>query len=203
MSSQDRSETNGANGPLPARSEKCETCAGRATCEKWREDFPTEWAADNYVTRREFTKFLVLTSGATFLGNGYFVLKNAVAASGARASGRIKIAAVEEMRVGDVKLFRYPTEQDPAMLIRLADETFVAYRQRCTHLSCPVNFNAAETRLDCPCHNGSFDAATGRVLAGPPPRPLPRIAIQIEDGGIYAMGLEPQSGGAAAEGSEA
>jgi Rieske Fe-S protein len=196
-------ETSRPDGPLPAASEKCETCAGRATCEKWREDFPSEWAADNYVTRREFTKFLVLTSGATFLGNGYFVLRNAVAAARPQPSGPVPIAAADEMKAGDVKLFRYPTEADPAMLIRLHDGTFVAYRQRCTHLSCPVNFNSDESRLDCPCHNGSFDAATGRVLGGPPPRPLPRIALRVEAGHVYADGLMPQGGGAAAEGENA
>jgi len=191
------------DGRLPEPSEKCDTCAGRATCEKWREDFPTEWAADNYVTRREFTKFLVLTSGATVLGNGYFVLKNALAASRPQPARPLQVAVAGEMKVGDVKLFRYPTEEDPAMLIRLAEDRYVAYRQRCTHLSCPVHFNAAETRLDCPCHNGAFDAATGRVLAGPPPRPLPKIAVMVADGHVYATGLVPQSGEGAAEGNQA
>jgi Rieske Fe-S protein len=106
------------------------------------------------------------------------------------------------MKVGDVRLFRYPTEADPAMLIRLDAETFVAYRQRCTHLSCPVNFNADAVRLDCPCHNGSFDAATGRVLWGPPPRPLPKIALRVENGHVYATGLVPQGGESAVTGGE-
>ena len=100
-----------------------------------------------------------------------------------------------ELSIGGVKLFRYPTEADPAMLIRLGSESFVAFRQRCTHLSCPVHFNAEKTQLDCPCHNGTFDARTGRVLGGPPPRPLPRIALKIENGEIFASGLAAQEGG--------
>jgi len=40
---------------------------------KWRQDFPIEWDKDNYVTRREFTKFLVLVSGAMCVGNGAVV----------------------------------------------------------------------------------------------------------------------------------
>jgi Rieske Fe-S protein len=195
-------ETSRPDGPLPAASEKCDDCAGRATCEKWREDFPSEWAADNYVTRREFTKFLVLTSGATFLGNGYFVLREAMSNRQPGSAASVPVAATDEMKVGDVRLFRYPTEADPAMLIRLDAETFVAYRQRCTHLSCPVNFNADAVRLDCPCHNGSFDAATGRVLWGPPPRPLPKIALRVENGHVYATGLVPQGGESAVTGGE-
>lgn len=160
--------------------------------EKWRDDFPVEWAADNYVTRRDFTRFLILTSGATCLGNGYFVLKNALLPRAETAPAQ-RVASVDEVPVGGVKLFRYPTDADPALLIRLDTQRFVAFRQRCTHLSCPVHFNAAKRQIDCPCHNGVFDAATGRVLAGPPPRPLPRIALTIEDGQIIAAGLVAQN----------
>src|SRR5437899_333863 len=103
---------------------------------KWRKDFPIEWGVDNYTTRREFTKFLVLVSGATFAGNGYFVLKRAQENREAHPS--ILIASVGDLRPGGVTLFRYPTDNDPALLIRLANGEFVAYKQSCTHLSCPV-----------------------------------------------------------------
>jgi arsenite oxidase small subunit len=44
--------------------------------------------------------------------------------------------------------------------------------------------------LLCPCHNGCFDAATGRALAGPARRPLTRIALENRDGVVYAVGVE-------------
>lgn len=160
--------------------------------QKWREDFPIEWVKDNYTTRREFTKFLVLTSGALFAGNGFFVLKRL--GQEHRIYPRTEVASTEELAVGAVKLFRYPTEADPAMLIRLAEDRFVAYKQRCTHLSCPVYYAHERGRMECPCHNGGFDAATGQVLYGPPPRALPRIALSIEDGRIFAEGLAPEEG---------
>ena len=31
---------------------------------KWRKDFPIDTAQDNYVARRDFTKFMVLISGS-------------------------------------------------------------------------------------------------------------------------------------------
>ena len=154
---------------------------------KWREDFPTRWEDDNYTTRREFTKFLVLVSGATFVGNGYFVIQGLRSREHAFISK--EIAKEDELAAGTVKLFRYPTENDPAMLIRLKDGQYVAYLQRCTHLSCPVHFAAQRGRLECPCHNGAFDAASGAVLEGPPPRPLPRISLRIENGSIFAEGV--------------
>ena len=35
---------------------------------RWRQDFPTDIPADDALSRREFTKFLVLTSGAFVAG---------------------------------------------------------------------------------------------------------------------------------------
>jgi Rieske Fe-S protein len=154
---------------------------------KWRTDFPIEWEPDNYVTRREFTRFLVMVSGATVVGNGYFVLSKG--ASVAESAPAVQIAKVDELQLGQVKLFRYPTEDDPAILIRLANGEHVAYLQRCTHLSCPVHFAAARNRLECPCHNGAFDAVTGALLEGPPPRPLPRIKLRIDGADVLAEGL--------------
>jgi Rieske Fe-S protein len=157
--------------------------------EKWREDFPIEWGADNYVTRREFTKFLVLVSGATCAGNAYFVAQKFRAEQ--QSFPAVTVADMDEIQPGQVKLFRYPTEDVPAILIRQTNGEYVAYMQRCTHLSCPVLYEANMNKMICPCHHGEFDAATGRVLAGPPPRPLPRIRLRVENGKIMAEGVEP------------
>lgn len=160
--------------------------------EQWREDFPIEWGADHYVTRREFTKFMVLASGAAFAGNGFFVAKKF--AGGELDLPARSVAQVADLAPGEASLFRYPTANDPAILLRLADERgeprFAAYLQRCTHLTCPVQFAAHSGRLECPCHNGSFDGATGAVLSGPPPRPLVRIRLRVENGEIFAEGIE-------------
>lgn len=43
-------------------------------------------------------------------------------------------------------------------------------------------------RLECPCHEGPFDAATGNVLYGPPPRALDVIEMELRDGAIWARG---------------
>ena len=51
----------------------------------------------------------------------------------------------------------------------------------CTHLGCQVRWEADATRFRCPCHGGVFDA-TGKVLAGPPPRPLDRVETRLESG---------------------
>jgi len=42
---------------------------------------------------------------------------------------------------------------------------------KCTHEGCTVRYKADESLIWCACHNGRFDL-DGRVLSGPPPRPL-------------------------------
>lgn len=53
---------------------------------------------------------------------------------------------------------------------------------RCTHEGCTVQYVAAEGGIWCACHNARFDVE-GRVIAGPPPRPLPRYAIHEDNQG--------------------
>jgi Rieske Fe-S protein len=74
------------------------------------------------------------------------------------------------------------------VLVRLDETTFVAYDQQCTHLLCPVIPRLEEGTLHCPCHEGLFDLATGRPLAGPPRRPLPRIVLEVRGSTVYAVG---------------
>jgi Rieske Fe-S protein len=45
-------------------------------------------------------------------------------------------------------------------------------------------------RLECPCHEGYFSMDDGRVLQGPPPRPLPRIRLEERAGELHAVGVD-------------
>jgi Rieske Fe-S protein len=154
---------------------------------KWRRDFPIDVAEDNYVSRRDFTKFLVLTSGAFVVGQATIGAKSLLDAP---APAGVPIAKVVDMPVGAAKAFAYPHAEDIALLVRIDDQTLVAFDQRCTHLSCAVVPEPHNNRFYCPCHNGSFDLATGRPTAGPPRRPLTRILLEERDGIVYATGVE-------------
>jgi arsenite oxidase small subunit len=155
---------------------------------QWREDFPIRWDNDYYVTRRELTKFLTL--GSALLAGANI----AMAAAGHLAKpGNLeprRIAGAEEVPPGGSLLFRYPTEEDPCILVRAEDGTFNAYSQVCTHLSCAVVYRPEEKVLFCPCHHGYFSVAEARPLAGPPTRPLPRILLEEREGELYALGID-------------
>ena len=156
---------------------------------KWRRDFPIDWAQDEYVSRRELVKFIVLTSAALTVGQFWIVLKSKFSRQAARLAGE-QIASVDELAIGSAKTFTYPEGSTPRLLVRTGPTAFVAYDQQCTHLLCPVVPAVELGRLHCPCHNGWFDLHTGRPLAGPPQRPLPRVLLEVRDGMVYATGVE-------------
>lgn len=54
-----------------------------------------------------------------------------------------------------------------------------AFSATCTHLGCQVLWDAPTHRFRCPCHGGAYDA-DGRVIGGPPPRPLDRLQARID-----------------------
>jgi len=156
---------------------------------KWRRDFPIDVEQDEYVSRRDFAKFLVLTSGAMALGQVVLVAES-VARRDAPPPARRAIARLDELPPGGVLRFDYPERGDACLLARLDDGELVAYDQKCTHLSCAVTPDLASGRLLCPCHKGFFDVSDGRPLAGPPRRPLARITLEVTDGVIHATGVE-------------
>lgn len=155
----------------------------------WKDEFSIHTADERYVTRRQFTKFLVLTSLAMLVGQVWILVKSWFTRAPA-APGPQVIARMDELAVGEVKLFAYPTLEDHCIMVRTAPDTYVAYSQKCTHLSCAVYYSRKSNKLECPCHNGFFAVEDGRVLAGPPTRSLPQIVIDTRGNELVAVGFK-------------
>jgi menaquinol-cytochrome c reductase iron-sulfur subunit len=62
---------------------------------------------------------------------------------------------------------------------------FKAYNGHCTHLGCSYYYDKQLKTFACPCHRGQFDVKTGAVLAGPPPRPLDELQVEIRDSAVF------------------
>ena len=77
--------------------------------------------------------------------------------------------------------------------MQLPDGELVAFSQACTHLSCAVVPKVKEGVFLCPCHEGYFDLRTGKNLAGPPPRPLPRIVLELDGDAVFAVGVDERT----------
>jgi Rieske Fe-S protein len=155
----------------------------------WREEFSVHTAEDKYVLRRQFTKYMVLTSFGMLAGNIWIWARSLFAGS-RPALPQVSVASASEIPVGGVKLFNYPGDSDPCIMVRKANGELVAFSQKCTHLSCAVYYSKTDNRLECPCHEGYFSIDDGRVLQGPPPRPLPRIQIALQGDQVIATGIE-------------
>lgn len=183
---QDEVVQQAGNSTVPLLSQPAD--ATDPTAPPWVQDFPVETAQDNYVARRDFTKFMVLTSCAFVVGQAWIGIKS-IANTQAKHPDEKLIGHLTDLAVGQTLVFAYPHEHDPCLLIRLSETEVVAYSQKCTHLSCAVVPGENQT-LHCPCHEGVFDTLTGRPLAGPPRRPLPRINLKVRNGQIYATGVK-------------
>jgi nitrite reductase/ring-hydroxylating ferredoxin subunit len=155
----------------------------------WKDEFSIFTSDERYVTRRQFTKFLTLASLGMFVGNLWILAKSRFFTK-TPAFPTVELAELGEIPVRGVKLFTYPTPQDHCILIRTGEEEFVAYSQKCTHLSCAVYYSSQSDMLECPCHQGFFSLKDGSVLQGPPPRPLPQIALKRDGTKLVAVGVK-------------
>ena len=154
----------------------------------WKEEFSIHAADERYVSRRQFTKFLTLASLGMFVGNLWILARSYFTRSA--VFPRSVVAGIGEIPVGGVKLFAYPTPADRCILVRIAENEFNAFSQKCTHLSCAVYYEKETNRLACPCHHGYFSATDGSVLQGPPSRPLPRILLERQGQEFVAIGVK-------------
>lgn len=64
-------------------------------------------------------------------------------------------------------------------------EDFICYNSRCTHLGCIVDWHSEDRTFKSPCHGGVFARDDGKVLAGPPPRPLDTLKYKVESGELW------------------
>jgi hypothetical protein len=142
----------------------------------WREDFPIDWPQDQYIERRDFMKFLVLTSFALAAGQVWIAAQNWRRRRRGRPEMR-RVASLDALPVGGALVFQYPGEFDNCLLVRLSDAELVAYSQKCTHLSCAV----------------VLDLRSGSPTAGPPRRPLPRILLEVRGRDVFATGVQPRT----------
>nr|WP_315142509.1 Rieske (2Fe-2S) protein [uncultured Flavobacterium sp.] len=160
----------------------------------WKKDFPILKQQASNVSRRDFAKFLTLVSGGLMVGSGLVAAKAYILPK-EEVAGEHFVCKKDEIPVGGTRAFVIEGSTIPYILIHLESGEFKAYEQKCTHLSCSVFYKPGTDIIYCPCHNGSFDAKTGEVLAGPPPRALPNLEVFLKGNDIFvkATSSEAQS----------
>lgn len=98
------------------------------------------------------------------------------------------IAEVSELAEGSSVRFVDAKTEEPGVLVRLADGSFVAYSALCTHEDCPVFYQEKSRKIACPCHGAVFDPANGGAAeVGPAQVPLGGIEVEVRDGKVVLL----------------
>jgi Rieske Fe-S protein len=153
----------------------------------WRDEFSVFQERERFIGRRQLIKFLTLTSLGMFAGNMWILVRSWMRRGASYP--RQEIASVGDIPVGGVKLFRYPNPKEQCLLVRTGEDDYVAYSQKCTHLSCAVFYSRQDNQLICPCHNGRFSIRDGAVIQGPPTRALPHVVLERKGQELIAVGM--------------
>jgi|SRR5580704_7913093 len=136
------------------------------------------------LPRRQFAKYLTAAGiAAAFGGLVAFVRAR-------KNSYPVKVVAqVGEVSIGGVKIISYPNDEHPCFLLHPSEGRFLAFSRLCTHAACPIFYRPEEHIFACPCHGGVFSAADGSVLGGPPPKPLPRVLLELRGQDLVATAM--------------
>jgi Rieske Fe-S protein len=103
-------------------------------------------------------------------------------------SGPIRLTRAEVSKVERDKFAIVPVGRRRVLVFEDPEGELHALDAKCTHEGCTVRYVARDELIWCACHNGRFDL-DGRVLAGPPPRPLLRHAVNRDDDGSIKVSV--------------
>ena len=141
------------------------------------------------MTRRTFLTLLLSMAGA--LGAAGLlapIIRCAYPTVQSVAASKLKVTTAAQLAAAGGELdFDY--QDTPSSLIKLEDGTYVGVSRVCTHLGCIIKWQAEDDRFFCPCHAGIF-SPTGKVLGGPPPRPLAKLAVRVQGEDIWVDGWQ-------------
>ena len=114
-----------------------------------------------------------------------------------KAQNWIRLGSASKVELNTPTLFKVTIQQQSGWIVNEEELTFyvltdngrdyIAMSNICTHLGCRVRWIDEQGQFFCPCHNAIFDIE-GNVVAGPPPRPLDRYEVKVEDNQLYVLG---------------
>ncbi len=166
------------------------------------------------VSRRRFLGYVTIGLGAIVSGLVAFPLIGSLISpileKKKAATEWVELGKVEDFEVGQPTMVQWTTSRmdgwfmDTApravWVVKQDEENFTVFNPRCTHLSCAISwklegephmtaYGSAMPDKDhffCPCHDGIFDIG-GKVVGGPPPRPLDTLSMKVEDSRLFTI----------------
>ncbi len=150
-----------------------------------------------HMSRREFVSIVTAAAG-TVMGAligipaiGYLI---APALQKVSADAWIPAGPVANYAVGIPTLFNFnrtkvngwekTVNSYGVYIIQQQDGSIVALSNKCTHLSCRVNWKVDAAAYVCPCHDAYFDI-NGGIIKGPQPRALDKYETKVEESNLF------------------
>lgn len=110
--------------------------------------------------------------------------------------GRVLVGTLKDFPPNTGKVLA--VDDKPVIIVNTPAGGLRVFSAICTHLGCIVFWNAQKGVIQSPCHDGRFNAVTGNVISGPPPRPLPAYEFEVVKDQVYVgRPLGPLYGGGA------
>jgi Rieske Fe-S protein len=153
----------------------------------------------NQLSRRNFMQAAIWGIGG-FIGLGYVVAAIAYVVKPSLKTQQtqtwMRLGPTSKVELGIPTLFTYTietqtgwisnTEEVSVYVLSNDGRTYIAMSNICTHLGCHIRWIDQQEQFFCPCHNGVFDRL-GNVVSGPPPRPLDRYDVKVENDQLYVL----------------
>ena len=151
-------------------------------------------------TRRDLMGITTWTIGG-FIGLGLGIPAIAYVLGPTQKSdqdqGWIRLGSVSKVELNTPTLFKTTITKQTGWIVNEEEisvyiltengRDYIAMSNICTHLGCRVRWIEQEEQFFCPCHTAVFDKK-GDVASGPPPRPLDRYEVKVEDDQIFILG---------------
>ena len=96
---------------------------------------------------------------------------------------KIFTVGLDELPIDASRRFKDLRGRD-LMVVRTGEREVKALSTVCTHLGCTVSWQEDKKEFYCPCHHARFDK-DGKVVSGPPPKPLDSYKVEIEGDNVY------------------
>ncbi|MCW5821459.1 MAG: Rieske (2Fe-2S) protein [Cyanobacteria bacterium TGS_CYA1] len=136
---------------------------------------------DKKIGRATFVKtavggFALLWGGMTLYPVYRYLCPNGEEDASSKIAS-LDIGKVSDFPAGSGKNFKFGST--PALVIHTTQGDFHAFKAVCTHLGCTVQYRKEKNKIWCACHGGAYDPDSGKNVAGPPPKPLMALKVDI------------------------
>jgi cytochrome b6-f complex iron-sulfur subunit len=139
------------------------------------------------ITRRRWIDILLGTSFTAWAAAVvYPVLRYLTPSRDGGGSNKATLTDAQRQELASKGFLIARVGTDRVLLFKYKDQKLKALSAKCTHEGCTVQLVPADGIIWCACHNGKF-SLDGRVISGPPPRPLASFTVEGDLKGVVSV----------------